>query len=133
MASAKIKLKVSVGGPLADGTAHGAVHEWIDASKKAIADDAESRLRAVHMDRSGRSTGYYAENYRTTVLSYNDILIDNPVVYGPWLEGTSSRNESTRFKGYHLWRKARQATAQRANAIAEEKLPAYMDRIGGRS
>lgn len=38
---------------------------------------------------------------------------DRGVVYGPWLEGTSSRNETTRFKGYSALRRARQTTVAR--------------------
>lgn len=32
------------------------------------------------------------------------IVTDGGIVYGPWLEGTGSRNRTTRFKGYRMWR-----------------------------
>lgn len=131
MGTLKVQLRVSVSGPLADGTAHDAIREWIDASKKDIADYAVQQLRAVGMDKTGRGTGRYQAGLRTTLLAYNDVLVDDPVIYGPWLEGTSRRNESTRFKGYQLWRRAKQQTQAKANDIAEAKLPEYLERIGG--
>lgn len=36
------------------------------------------------------------------------IVHDRGVIYGPWLEGTSRRNQTTRFKGYASFRKATQ-------------------------
>ena len=132
MADMKIRVQASVSGPLADGTAHNVVREWLDASKKDIADEAVRRLQAVRMDKTGRGTGHYQAMIRTTVLNYNDMLIDDPVIYGPWLEGTSRRNESTRFKGYRLWRRTKQAVNREAPKIAQAKLPGYLERIGGR-
>lgn len=132
MAPTKVTFNVSVTGPLADGTAHDTIREWIDDAKRDVADFAVRQLRAVKMDKTGRSTGHYLASLQTTVLVYNDLLIHNPVIYGPWLEGTSKRNESTRFKGYHLWRRARQKTKAEATKIAEAKLPEYLARIGGR-
>ena len=40
--------------------------------------------------------------------SPHGIIHDSKVIYGPWLEGISSRNQTSRFKGYSLFRKAHQ-------------------------
>lgn len=130
MGTLKVQVKVSATGPLADGTAHDAVHEWIDATKRKAGDYAIGQLRAVHMDKTGRGTGHYQAGLRSALVSFNDVLINDPVIYGPWLEGTSQRNESTRFKGYSLWRKAKQATQREIPNIAERLLPDYAERIG---
>ena len=131
MGSMKVKILASVSGPLADGTAKDVIREWLDASKREVADVAERKLRAVVMDKTGRGTGHYQSMIRTTLLNYNDLLIDDPVVYGPWLEGTSKRNDSTRFKGYTLWRRTKQQVGREAPDIARQKLPGYLARIGG--
>lgn len=128
-----VDINVVVSGPLADGTAKDILHEWLDESKKKTADYAVRQLKAVGMDKTGRATGHYQAEIRTSLLSYNDVLISDPVVYGPWLEGSSERNRSTRFKGYRLWRKARDAARQAAPGIAESLLPPYLERIGGGS
>src|SRR5258708_18660687 len=74
-----------------------------------------NRLRGFAMNKSGRATGRYQSELQTSNLAYNDIRISDPVVYGPWLEGSSDRNRSTRFKGYRLWRKTAQVQIGRAH------------------
>lgn len=130
MADMNISIGASVSGPIADGSATTALREWLDASKKDVADQAVDKLRAVRMDRTGRATGHYQGMIRSRLVTFNDLLIDNPVIYGPWLEGTSKRNESTRFKGYKLWRRTKLQMARQAPSIAEKKLDQYRSRIG---
>lgn len=130
MGNLKVNIGVSSMSPLASDDAHNAMNEWIDASKKEMADYATRQLLAVGMDKTGRATGHYQGLIRTTVLAYGDVLVDDPVVYGPWLEGTSQRNQSTRFKGYRLWRKAKQATSDESANLAQGILPRYAQRIG---
>lgn len=130
MADMTVSIGASVSGPIADGSALTAMHAWLDESKKEVAQVAVDRLRAVKMDRSGRATGHYQSMIRTTVRTFNDILIDDPVIYGPWLEGTSKRNDSTRFKGYRLWRRTRLQVQREVPVIAQKKLDLYKSRIG---
>ncbi len=40
-------------------------------------------------------------------------------VYGPWLEGVGSRNETTRFKGYWAFRKATSALDHKIEEIGD--------------
>lgn len=58
------------------------------------------------------STGNYRRNVhgitRQVGLDLQGKIHDSGVVYGPWLEGTSSRNKTTRFKGYSSFRKVKQ-------------------------
>lgn len=55
--------------------------------------------------RPGRgSVGEYAKNIHGKRTGLNAKIDDGNIVYGPWLEGTSSRNQTTRFKGYHSFR-----------------------------
>lgn len=130
MANVRVTLEGSVSGPIADGTAHDGVIAWLDASKRAVADEGVQHLHEFVMDKTGRATGHYQSELMTSTLRFNDIRIHDPVVYGPWLEGTSKRNRDTRFKGYHLWRKTRQYLRERAPEIAREKFREYADRIG---
>jgi hypothetical protein len=132
MGKIKVTFEAQAGGPVLDGTAHDAVTEWIDETKKQAGDYAVRQLRAVRMDKTGRGTGHYQEMIKTLFLSYNDVLVSDSLVYGPWLEGTSERNRSTRFKGYRLWRQARQAAQQQAPKIAQELFGKYAERIGAK-
>jgi hypothetical protein len=54
--------------------------------------------------------------YRDQIMMVSNRITDNDVIYGPWLEGTGSRNfPKTRFRGYGTFRKV----AQRLNAEAQ--------------
>ena len=51
------------------------------------------------------STGNYRRNVSTAMRGSVGVIDDGGVVYGPWLEGTGSRNGTTRFKGYASFRR----------------------------
>jgi hypothetical protein len=44
-------------------------------------------------------------------------IIATPVVYGAYIEGVSRRNETTRFKGYSMFRKAAKALDKMAPVL----------------
>ena len=54
------------------------------------------------------STGHYRRNLHATVSNLHGRIDDGGVVYGSYLEGTSSRNQTTRFKGYSSFRRTGQ-------------------------
>ena len=122
-------------GPLFDGTAEKVVVELKDAIAKTGAEWAETDLRDKPMDKTGRARGGFQANLRVVQKSAG-WSVPGPMVKGvawaPWLEGISPRNKSTKFKGYHLFRDARQALEDgQAQRIADEKLQEYLPRIGG--
>jgi len=62
------------------------------------------------------STGHYRRNVHADMKKASSFakttsavgkIHDSGVVYGPWLEGTSSRNLSTRFPGYSSFRRTK--------------------------
>jgi hypothetical protein len=131
----RTRVNLNVSGPLFDGQADAAVTAWLDATKKDVADLGVLTIKeiAVKMDKSGRGTGHYMSVINTRqVAPYNDQLInDTGIVYGPWLEGSSKRNNSTRFKGYHAFRKARTRLRRQYGEIAQRKLTEFIGRMGG--
>ena len=131
MGNFAVQVHVQPLGPLADGSAPATVHAWADEVKRDIAAEGVNRLRGFQMNKSGRATGRYQSELQTSNLAYNDIRISDPVVYGPWLEGSSNRNRSTRFKGYKLWRKTAQVLLDDAGKIAEKRMPELVKRLGG--
>lgn len=119
-------------GPLFDDAAPEIIYGWLNDVKKDIAAEGVTMLRSFVMDKSGRATGRYQAGVQTSeLLQFHDIRIHDPVIYGPWLEGSSKRNRSTRFKGYHLWRKTAQTLDERAPRIAEAKMPELIQALGG--
>lgn len=129
---ARSRIGVDVSGPLFEHRAPKVIRDWLDATKKEVADMGVKELDAIVMDKTGRGTGHYQSMITTRVVKYNDVLITDPVIYGPWLEGASKRNESTRFKGYHLWRRTRLRLRRVFKDVAQQKLEAhYIRELGG--
>jgi len=134
MGSLKIAFDVTVRGPLADGTADRALQEWARITAKAIADEGADALRRFPMDRTGRATGGFQANIHVRQRG-DDAVIPGPMIRGvtwaPWLEGTSRRNKSTRFRGYRVFRKTRVQMQQWAPEIAQRELAKIMPQLGG--
>jgi len=80
------------------------------------------------------STGHYARSVAqdVEVQGLRGRIGDGDVEYGPWLEGTSSRNQSTRFKGYHTFRKVGQWLETKADDVLEKNIRKAVQRMKGR-
>ena len=123
-----------VSGPLADGQAKAALGDWATNTAKALGDQGADMLRAFPMDKTGRARGGFQENLHP-LQQGSTVTIAAPMItgvtWGPWLEGTSKRNSSTRFKGYHLFRQTRQALQKAAPDVGQAELDKIMPRLGG--
>lgn len=136
MGSLKIRVDCRVEGPLASGEADKAAQDWATNTTQAIADEGAELLRTFPgMDKTGRARGGFQQGLMTKRISPTETRIVGPTVRGvawtPWLEGTSKRNESTGFKGYHLFRKTRLQLSKMAPGIAQEELDKVLPRMGG--
>ena len=95
-------------GPLFNGLATIALRAMSESMVDTLARDAQHLvLENLHHDLKS-PTGYYESHIRVDRVNNDRVVNDSGVVYGPWLEGVSSRNQSTSFKGYHDFRKAAQ-------------------------
>ena len=136
-------------GPLFDGRADAALARGIDAVHDRVGEVGKELVAAIFTglirDNKGRfvggmtttdkSRGYRTGKYSMDVVvrdSATTTVITNDIVsYGPWLEGTGSRNETTRFKGYHGFRLATQQLDAMAAGIAEDVLIPYVQEMNG--
>ncbi len=130
----KVTIEADVAGPLSDGRAGQALQDWASATARALGDEGADMLRAFPMNKTGRARGGFQANLR--VLQQGpEARIPAPairgVTWGPWLEGVTRRNESTGFRGYHLFRKTRQELQRRAPEIGQRELDKILPRIGG--
>lgn len=144
---------VNASGPLFDGRAVAEMAIATDHIRDELADRA---IRLVSINFAGsirenhgvfmsqitaiRNTHFFlyggARSRKTYVMP---IVVEDPAVetvvttenamYGPWLEGTGSRNLTTRFKGYFGYRRAAQQLDDEAEIIAEEVLEPYIEAI----
>lgn len=91
-------------GPFLEGAPVKIVDIFVHAMTEDLADEGLRRVR----ERLGRvlrhPTGYYSSRVVRTMRADGYEVNDSRVVYGPWLEGTGSRNQTTRFKGYHTFK-----------------------------
>ncbi|TAJ21838.1 MAG: hypothetical protein EPO65_00630 [Dehalococcoidia bacterium] len=118
-------------GPVFDGRAAAAAAAYVEEANREIAqagvNEIQSRLGQVLQN----PTGHYSSSVVTDLAQNEATITDGGVVYGPWLEGVSSRNQKSRFRGYSVFRKTVQWLQGRAPDIAESKIRPYLDRMGG--
>lgn len=122
-------MQVTATGPLFDGRATKALDDFIDEAEEHVADEGVNRVKAQLGQVLRNPTGFY-ESRIVTDRQRDDMQVhDSGVIYGPWLAGTSSRNQTTSFKGYDHWRRATQELDTDAANIAQQVLPKYLDRM----
>ena len=125
---------VDASGPLAGPEAKRVVAEFERRAAQKIADRGVEMLREFPMNKTGRARGGFQSSLKT-VSRGQSVVIPGPkirgVTWAPWLEGTTRRNQTTRFKGYHLFRKTRVRLDREATGIAERELEKYLAEIGG--
>lgn len=134
-ASMTVTAYVIGSGPLFDQTADDVLDELRDKIAHDGAEWAREQLAQVHMDKTGRARGGFQENLRLVKRNAGWAVpapMITGVVWGPWLEGVSKRNASTRFKGYHLFRDVREQLRNgKAQEIADKALEELLPKLGG--
>lgn len=94
----------------------------------AVAEYALWRIKAYNASDFKNPTGHYRSQLR--VVRRGAIQVnDSGTVYGPWLEGTGSRNAKSRFKGYWHWRRARADVERQAVRIANQTIARNIGRL----
>lgn len=118
-------------------SAHGAdairIMRHIDeAIEQDSAEWAEDQINRFYHASFRAPTGYY-ESHVHISNSKGDVEIGDGgqagPVYGPWLEGVGSRNATTRFKGYHTFRKVTTMLESRIAEIGERILREHTRRF----
>lgn len=107
-------------GKLFDGRAGNILEKYVGKGVQEIVEMGEDRLASIlkprpagvflakgQAQRGKASTGNYRRNLHSKVTGISGVIHDSGVIYGGWLEGTSSRNKTTRFKGYGSFRKTK--------------------------
>ena len=120
--------KIEATGPLFDGRAARAAHDFCVTFAEGYGDDVEQELK--HMFPFKHPTGYYASRVQSHRSGEGQSTVDDGgVVYGPWLEGVGSRNQTTRFKGYFTFRKTAQVMDRRAKVEANRMFKRFLGRM----
>ena len=136
-------MSVKCTGPLFDGTAERASARGTVAVRERVAAEGErlaaSALSAAIRHGSGgkavravtdtdKSRAYQTGKYTMLVTADRSetIVTTDLATYGPYLEGSGSRNLTTRFKGYHSFRRAGRALDGMAEGLAGDAIAPYV-------
>lgn len=129
--------KVTMTGPIFDGQAAAAARDFTRALAAEIGAIGRDwiKLDTQRMDKSGRGgTGAAAGGVKLDGSGENWVIsggISKGNYAWPWLEGTSKRNKSTDFRGYHSFRRTRTRMRRQVRPYAQEELAAFIGRMGG--
>lgn len=129
---AEIRTDVRFEGPLFDGSAQRTITTLVDEISGALGTEGKRRVLAGLDATLRRPTGAY----RSRVSLYGPVagqarVHDRNAIYGPWLEGTGSRNATTRFKGYRNFRAATQQLQAGAALLAADVVNRRIGELGG--
>ena len=124
-----IEVQAFARGPVFDGRAETAMDAFLQEANQEVADEGVSMIRNRLSGVLQHPTGAYQAAIHTERHGQDWQLLDDRGPKGPWLEGVSRRNSSTRFKGYHTFRLATQQLRAVAPDIAQRVLPPYLARM----
>ncbi len=119
---------ITTTGPLFDGRALRALSRLEEDLTEVVAEQGEVDV-VQFLDSALRNpTGFYQSRIRTDRIAKDrQEVSDGGVVYGPWLEGVSSRNRASTFKGYAHFRRVAQKLERNVTRITA---PVTRRRVG---
>lgn len=129
--------RVTMEGPIFDGQASVAARDFTRALALEIAEIGRDwiKLDTERMDKSGRGGTGQAAGGVKLVGAGADWLISGGISKGeyawPWLEGTSQRNTTTGFKGYHTFRRTRLRMRTQVTPYAQAQMAQFIAAMGG--
>jgi len=97
----------------------------------ALAQEGVNRVKVQLRKVLKHPTGYYQSKITVDRRSIYRGISDGGVVYGGWLEGVSSRNRTTRFKGYHTFRIVMQQLNKDKEKIAQPIVNKFISEMNG--
>ena len=125
MATGNVHMRYS--GPLFQGHPAGVIDQAIkDAIEDALA-RGEELVKEQLYPGHGLVTGHYRRSVRgERTDSRHGRVHDSQVVYGPWLE-----NGGGRFRGYAMFRNAKQQLEREVPRMLERRVRQAADRLNG--
>ena len=117
-------------------TASGLMREMVDLGMARLSQMLRPRPAGIYLSvsqaRPGQaSTGNYRRHLHQWQRELHAFIGDGGVVYGPWLEGTSSRNQVSRFKGYASFRRTAQWMQAQVPRLAKKHAVWIARGLGG--
>lgn len=124
-----VRVNSSASGPWVSGRARRALHDYADDVEYQVARKGEQMVQQRLRQVLRHPTGYYQSKISVDRAGSGYKVHDGRVIYGPWLEGTGSRNSPvTIFPGYFTFRRTKPLLDRQAPQIARELLARYRSR-----
>lgn len=129
----KLETAVEISGPLFDGRSHPIMRDFFRDATRMLGDAGVERIRERLAKRAKQHTGSFGGAVKVHRLAKGQVIMaDYPqVLYGPWLEGTSERNRSTRFKGYRIFRLTRSWLRKNVGPLIHDRFQQALRELGG--
>ena len=123
-------VQVRISGPFFSGSMPGVIR---DALSKAMGDVVAEGERSVKLQLypgHGLRSGHYRRSVHGEMQnSMHGRIHYSDVIYGPWREGVGSRNQTTRFKGYHMFRQAKGELERKIPGIINHRVAQAVGRL----
>ncbi len=116
-------------GPAFDGALEAAVASSLIDAKLAVAKEGENMIRNRLGSVLQHASGFYESQIQTDRIRQNVVITDGGTVYGPWLEGQSSLNRKSRFKGYKTFRITKRELQGKAPTIAQLRVYGKVQKV----
>jgi hypothetical protein len=125
-------IEIEATGPLFDGEWQPALDEFVTEAVQEVGGQALANWHTFLDASIQHPTPYYETQLVSELVSPDtDIVSDRGIIYGPWLEGTGSRNATTRFKGYASARKATQELEGQLDRVLAPVVARLTRRLNG--
>ena len=125
-----IEFNAHAHGPVFDGRAFKAAQAFEVEWRYQVAETGKRMVLEMLGEVLQHPTGYYESRIQVEGRpGMVDVVTDGGVVYGPWLEGTSSRNQTTRFKGYATFRTVKERLEKESIRTGLKSLPRFLLRM----
>lgn len=115
----RVNIDFRARGPLFNGRANAAMNRAREDMDRDIANAMRDHIRKEVIIVPKNPTGRYRRHIKAVKMGRAWEVTDSGIIYGRWLEGTSDRNRTSRFKGYAFFRRATQRFRGAAGAIAQ--------------
>ena len=114
-------MSVTVRGPFFASDVDGMIRNAIDAAVKETTEFGASAVQGQLYSGHGVRSGKFRASITGRLLKsgVGTVAPRRQAIKGRWLEGTSRRNQTTRFKGYGVFRIGRDRTDNQAQKIAD--------------
>jgi hypothetical protein len=104
----------------------------IQEAEDAVAKEAVTAVRDLVGREARQSTGHFASRVVADRASGDRVRVHTPgLVYGPWIEGVSRRNQISSYKGIRPFRRVRDELDARAGQIADRVIEPRIRELNG--